>query len=103
MGAARITADHGGMAQLRASLAELGEGFDVLPQPLRGKADDAVASAGEFGADLGQGAAVFALSWTSALQAYGQSCALLGAHVGAASLEMQAIDRDGAAQLRGPQ
>ena len=101
VGAPLIAVDHGQMAGLRTSLAQVGAEFDVLPVPLRAKADDAVEAAGEFAAELGQGAAVFALSWTSALQAYGQCCALLGAHVGAASLEMQAIDRSGADALRG--
>lgn len=90
------------MAELGRGLAEVGAGFDVLPTPLRTKSDDAVVAAGEFSTDLGHGAAVFALSWPSALQAYGQCCALLAAHVGAASLELQAIDSDGADQLRGP-
>lgn len=100
MGASRIEVDHAGMAVLRQSMGAVAEGFDVLPAPVRAKADDVVAAAGELGASLAHGAAAFALSWTSALQAYGESCALLGGHVGEASVQMQAIDHAGAVSLR---
>ncbi len=45
-----IRVDHAGMQGLVHSLAAVAETFDVLPQPLRNRADDAAAAAGEFAA-----------------------------------------------------
>lgn len=41
-----IRVDHAGMQGLVHSLAAVAETFDVLPQPLRNRADDAAAAAG---------------------------------------------------------
>jgi hypothetical protein len=97
-----IAFDVAAMNGLRSSLVAAGHGFSALPVPVRARADAAVEALGELGADLAPGAAVFALSWTSALEAYGECCALLGAHVGASAVDLTALDAAGAEGLRAP-
>lgn len=102
MSAPRMRVDHAAMSGLAASLDGVAEEFAAGSAPVRAHVDEAVAAAGEFASSLGLGAATFALSWTSAFGAYAQSCRLLSTHVGSSSLQLQAVDSEGAAAFAGP-
>lgn len=89
--------DGAAMSGLGPAMASVGHRFTSAVEPVRALAEDAMVGAGEFGSSLGEGAATFAVSWTSALGAYAHSCRLLAAHVDRADLQLGRLD----AQLAG--
>jgi hypothetical protein len=88
-----MSADFTAMGALRASLHSQGQTLAEQAAPLRDQCSGAVEAAGEFGPSLGQGMAVFALSWTEAFGKYAECLGILADHVGRSVITLATADQ----------
>ena len=87
-----VLASYDEMTRLRGELAAMGEGLSAQPGALRAHCSDAMAGAGEVERSLSEGATTFLLSWSAALEAYGDCCRLLADHVDLSVLRLREVD-----------
>lgn len=87
-----LYADFGGMAASRSALTAVGADLTATVKPVQSAADASMSAAGEFHADLADGAATFALSWSSALTFFAESTHVLAANLGTATVALTGLD-----------
>lgn len=81
-------------AALKQQLTDLSLAVDNSGRPIRTASSDLEAGAGEFAAELAQGAAAFELAWRVALDVMAAGSAIVGNNVGKAALDFSALDVD---------
>lgn len=87
-------------AALQRQLTDLSLAVDNSSTPVRSVSSDLESAAGEFAADLADGAAAFELAWRVALGVLGGGAAVIGNNVGRSQLDFSALDVDYSSNIK---
>jgi len=89
-----LSVDFTTLDDLTHDMKELSIAFDNTKQPLGNAHDDIITGAGQFSAQLSNGAAGFLLSWEVAFRTMSDGAAIVGNNIGKSVIDLKATDID---------